>query len=537
LEQFEDVDVTLDDFERRYPQRELPGGAHVGRIAPSPTGKPHIGTALQAVINRALADKTNGVFILRIEDTDQARLVPGVVDEILTALRWLGLEPDEGPGRAGTYGPYIQSERLDMYQAAAHRLIESGHAYRCFCSAERLEQLRTDQQALKLPMRYDGACRELTASDVAARISRGESSVVRMRIPANETIAFEDLARGRIAIESAQVDDAVILKSDGFPTYHLAVVVDDHFMRVTMVVRGEEWISSTPKHVLLYRHLGWTMPPLVHTALLRDAKGRKLSKRSGDTSIDYYRVQGILPEAFRNFLTRIIWFHPQQKDVYDFSDFSSQFELHQLSVAGPVVDPALLSHINGEHIRRLGAEELYRRVMDHMALLIERGEGFTDSFEGGTGVAIGQQDLETFVSVFSADRAKALRVLSLEPERFKRLTDVLVQARLYYPEFLQSPTLDVLVGQMGSKEAVRDFLEDMSARHDELVTSQKTKEAWDAHVRGYAARLQLKPGKPFMTLRLAITGTQMSPPLYEILHVLGPDEVRRRFRLVLDGIA
>src|SRR5215207_3033981 len=289
---------TLDDYERKYPPRPLPDTAAVGRVAPSPTGQPHIGTALQAVINRGLADKTHGVFILRIEDTDRSRLVPGAVDEIIDSLAWLGVEPDEGPPRGGAYGPYEQSERLALYRAAADRLIERGSAYRCFCSAERLERIRNEQRAQSAPTRYDGCCRALTPSEAAAREAAGEPSVVRMRIPDNEPITFEDGARGAITIQSTEVDDAVILKSDGFPTYHLAVVVDDHFMRVSTVIRGEEWISSTPKHVLLYRHLGWTSPRFLHTALLRDASGRKLSKRSGDTSIGYYRTQGILPEAF-----------------------------------------------------------------------------------------------------------------------------------------------------------------------------------------------------------------------------------------------
>ena len=525
---------TLDDYERAYPPRPLPDTAAVGRVAPSPTGQPHIGTALQAVINRGLADKTHGVFILRIEDTDRARLVPGAVDEIVAALAWLGVEPDEGPSAGGAYGPYEQSERLAIYRAAADRLIERGYAYRCFCSAERLEQIRNEQRAQSAPTRYDGCCRALTAADVAAREAAGEPSVVRMRIPDNEAITFEDMARGAITIQSTEVDDAVILKSDGFPTYHLAVVVDDHFMRVTTVIRGEEWISSTPKHVLLYRHLGWTPPRFLHTALLRDASGRKLSKRSGDTSIGYYRTQGILPEAFRNFLTRIIWFHPESKDVYDFTDFSSHFELQQLSVSGPVVDPALLTHINGLYMRRLGAEGLYDRVVSHLRMLVDRGQGFTDSFEGGTGIAISQTDLEKFTAALGADRAKALRVLSLEPERFKRLTDVLIQGRFYYPEFYQPAPNDALVAQMGTAGAVREFLEDMHARHDEVTAS---KEVWDGHVRAHAARLGLKAGKPFMTLRLAITGTPMSPPLFEILHVLGADEVRRRLRLSIDQIA
>jgi glutamyl-tRNA synthetase len=525
--------LTLDDYERAYPPRQLPEAAEVGRVAPSPTGQPHIGTALQAVINRGLADKTRGVFILRIEDTDRARLVPGAVGEIVAALAWLGVLPDEDPTAGGAYAPYEQSERLALYRAAADRLIERGHAYPCFCSAERLEQVRNEQRAQSAPTRYDGFCRSLAPADAAARAAAGEPAVVRMRIPENEAITFDDIARGAITIQSTEVDDAVILKSDGFPTYHLAVVVDDHFMRVTTVVRGEEWISSTPKHVLLYRHLGWPPPQFLHTALLRDAKGRKLSKRTGDTSIGYYRTQGILPEAFRNFLTRIIWFHPESKDVYDFGEFSANFELRQLSVSGPVVDPALLTHINGLYMRRLGADGLYDRVLSHLHELIARGEGFTDSFEGGTGAAISQAELETFTAALAADREKALRVLSLEPERFKRLTDVLIQGRFYYEAFYQPPPIEALVAQMGSAGAARDFLQDMHARHDELVTS---KETWDAHVRGYAGRLGLKPGKPFMTLRLAITGTPMSPPLFEILHVLGSDAVRRRVQLVIDRL-
>jgi glutamyl-tRNA synthetase len=525
--------LTLDDYERRYPPRQLPPGAEVGRVAPSPTGRPHIGTALQAVINRGLATKTHGVFMLRIEDTDRARLVPGAVQEIIESLRWLGVEPDEGPATGGAYEPYEQSQRLPIYKAAADQLVAAGHAYHCFCSAERLETVRNAQMAEGRPMRYDGLCRSLDAAEVAGRLEAGRPSVIRMRIPADEAITFEDMARGAITIASDQVDDAVIMKSDGFPTYHLAVVVDDHFMHVTTVVRGEEWISSTPKHLLLYRQLGWTPPRFLHTALLRDASGRKLSKRSGDTSIGYFREQGILPEAFRNFLTRVVWFHPDSKDVYEFSDFVSFFELSRLSVSGPVVDAALLLHINSLYIRRFDADALFACVVDHLQLLTERGTPFTDSFEGGTGVTIAPEELKTFVAAFVSDPAKARRILSLEPERFKRLTDVLIQGRMYYEEFFTPPADGAIAGQMGGAAAAQAFLEDMCAKHDDLVPS---KETWDAYVRGQAGALGLKPGKLFMALRLAITGTQMSPPLFEILHVLGSDEVRRRLRLALDRL-
>ncbi len=525
--------MTLEDFEVKYPPRQLPSGAEVGRIGPSPTGQPHIGTALQAVINRALAEKTGGVFILRIEDTDRARLVPGAVEEIVAALGWLGLRADEGPPLGGNYGPYEQSERLAIYHAAAERLIERGHAYRCFCSAKRLEQVRNEQRLHAGPTRYDGACRSLLPGEAAERSARGEPSVVRLRVPENEALSFEDLARGVITIQTTEIDDAVILKSDGFPTYHLAVVVDDHFMRVTTVIRGEEWISSTPKHLLLYKFLGWVPPRFLHTALLRDARGRKLSKRTGDTSVGYYRTQGILPEAFRNFLTRIIWFHPDSKDVYQSSDFTSNFELRQLSVTGPVVNPALLLHINGQYMRRLSPERLYDQVSSHLRLLIAHGEGFTDSFEGGTDQVISQADLEKFTTAITEDPVKTVRVLSLEPERFKRLTDVLIQGRVYYKEFYQPPSSDAVIAQMGVAPVAREFLEDMCSRHDELASA---KETWESHVRAYAAGLTLKPSKLLMTLRLAVTGAERSPPLFEILQFLGADEVRRRLRLVIERL-
>src|SRR5690348_5892776 len=233
---------------------------------------------MQAIINRAMASQNGGVFILRVEDTDQARLVPGAMDEIVSALEWLGTRPDEGPGMGGSYGPYMQSQRLDLYRAAAESLVQNGHAYHCFCSVERLEEVRQQQIARGEKPMYDGQCAGLSAEEVNERLSRGEVSVIRMRVPRDREISFSDVVRGIISFDLNEIDESVLLKSDGFPTYHLASVVDDHFMRITTVVRGEEWISSTPKHVLLFKYFGWPLLRFIHTPLLRDSEKRKLSK-------------------------------------------------------------------------------------------------------------------------------------------------------------------------------------------------------------------------------------------------------------------
>jgi glutamyl-tRNA synthetase len=526
--------LTLEDFERRYPPRTaLPSGAEVTRIAPSPTGRPHIGTALQAVINRALATKTGGVFIIRIEDTDQARLVPGVVDEILAGLDWLGTAPDEGPSSGGEHGPYVQSERLDLYRTAADWLVEHGHAYHCFCSAERLEAVRTSQVAQLVKPMYDRHCRSLTGDEVASRQARGEPSAIRMKIPDGESIRFSDLARGEIAIHSGEIDDAVVLKTDGFPTYHLASVVDDHFMRITTVVRGEEWISSTPKHVLLFRYFGWTPPRFLHTALLRDPQGRKLSKRSGDTSLSFFAAQGILSTAFRNFLTRIIWSHPDQKDVYDFAEFIALFRESSLSVAGPVVDYALLIHLNGQYLRQLAPEALYEAVDAQLSMLISEGRGFQDELGSGAAL-ISHDELLAFRAALHGDRPMALRMLALEPERFKRTTDVIGQCRFYFATLFQAPPAEKLLTPLGDAAVLGQFLKEYDANHDRIVGS---KESWDGYLRAYAQREQVKAGKIFMALRLVVTGSEMSPPLFEILHVLGAAEVHRRVALALARIS
>ena len=519
--------MTLLDYENQYPPRALPEGAEVTRIAPSPTGRPHIGTALQAIIDRAIASKHGGVFILRVEDTDQARLVPGAVEEIVNALDWLGTRPDEGPGFGGNYGPYTQSERLELYRTAAEWLVEQGHAFHCFCSVERLDQVRQAQTARGEKPMYDGHCMSLSKEEVARRLASGESAVIRMKMPRGTQISFSDLVRGTITFDSNEIDESVLLKSDGFPTYHLAVVVDDHFMRVTTTVRGEEWISSAPKHVLLFDYFGWQCPRFLHTPLLRDSDKRKLSKRSGDTSVAFFASQGILPQGFRNFLTRIIWPHPEGKDIYDFDEFIARFQPSELPKTGPVVDYALLTFINGHYVWQLDRLALYEAVVSLLDNLVAAGEGFRDLLtDEGEGDFVTHEELVSFRKSFTADPEKAVRILTTGGERYRRLTDVILQSRFYFADFFSPPPAQRLVEVAGNAALAAEFISNYRANFRSSPDFN-----WDQFIRGEAKRLGVKAGKFFMLLRIVVSGSDKTPPLHDIIAILGDEEVDRRLAL------
>jgi glutamyl-tRNA synthetase len=533
-----DVDSKLEELEQRYPQRELSEGAQVVRVAPSPTGKPHIGTALQATIDYALARQSGGVFILRIEDTDRARLVPGALEEIITALDWLGLPPDEGPVLGGNYGPYVESERLGEYRIVADWLVEHDHAYPCFCTPERLTRLREEQMAARQPTRYDRRCRLLSPAERRAHLDAGETPVVRLAMPLEGAIVYEDPVRGTIEFDASEQDDPVILKSDGFPTYHLAAIADDHFMRVTTVVRGEEWISSTPKHLVLLRDLGWEPPVIVHTPLLRDAQGRKLSKRSGDTSIGWYRSQGYLAEAFRNFLTRIIWVHPEGKDTYPYEDFVDGISPANLPKTGPIVNHDLLDFIGGEWLRTLDSAELYDATRAWLRWLLEEytpeGVIFEESRKGGrVEHPVSRDELEAFQRAFERDRAFAERVLGLEPERYHKLSEIVMQTGLYFTDLFTPAPRELLTDPTRGDtnlavELLREYLN--------WFTGGETHEAWEQRVDAMWESRGLKRAVPFMLLRIAITGSRQTPPLFGIIEVLGPDEVRRRIEEALSTL-
>ncbi|MBT7374910.1 MAG: glutamate--tRNA ligase, partial [Porticoccaceae bacterium] len=335
------------------------------RIAPSPTGDPHVGTAYVALFNMAFAHSQGGQFLLRIEDTDQARSTPESERAILDALHWLGLDWDEGPDNGGDKGPYRQSERLEIYREHADQLLESGRAFRCFCSSERLDELRATQMADKQQLGYDGHCLHLDKEEVAARLSKGEPHVVRMQVPREGQCTFDDMLRGEISIDWAQIDLQVLLKEDGMPTYHLANVVDDHLMEISHVIRGEEWINSAPKHILLYQYFGWQRPVFCHLPLLRNTDKSKLSKRKNPTSILYYQRMGYLPEALLNYLGRMGWSMPDEREKFSLKEMLEVFDIQRVSLGGPVFDVEKLSWLNGMWIRdELSDEQLADRLQE-----------------------------------------------------------------------------------------------------------------------------------------------------------------------------
>ena len=332
------------------------------RIAPSPTGYPHIGTVYQALFDWAFAKKHAGKFIVRIEDTDRERFVADAEEKLFKVIDWFDLTEDESPRKDGEFGPYRQSERLEIYRKYADELIANEKAYYCFCSKERLDELRQTLQKEKKQLMYDKHCRKLLDDEVKKKLDEKSPYVIRMKIPEQQKIIVRDEIRGEITVDSHTIDEQVLLKSDGYPTYHLASVVDDHLMQITHVVRAEEWISSTPKHVLLYQYFNWETPLFFHTALLRNPDKSKLSKRHGHTDVNYYREEGYLPEAIVNYLTLLGWSHPEEKEIFDRSEFIEKFELKDLKPVGPIFDITKLGWMNGEYIRKMTIDELEKTI-------------------------------------------------------------------------------------------------------------------------------------------------------------------------------
>jgi glutamyl-tRNA synthetase len=328
------------------------------RFAPSPTGLVHIGSLRTALYNYLFAKKNNGVFILRIEDTDQTRYVQGAVDNLLSTLEWCGLSYDEGPVKEGAYTPYFQSQRLELYTKYCRQLLQNGHAYPCFCSAVRLKEMRKRQRVEKLPLKYDGLCRKINAEEATERAAR-EPHVIRMKIPLEGETVVADIVRGNTAFQHAQIDDQVLLKSDGYPTYHLANVVDDYHMQISHVIRGEEWLPSTPKHLLLYDYLGWQAPAFAHLPLLLNPDRSKLSKRQGDVAVEDYRLQGYLPEALVNFVALLGWNKGDDQELFKMEELIEHFSLERINKAGAIFNREKLDWMNGVYIRQLPQERYF----------------------------------------------------------------------------------------------------------------------------------------------------------------------------------
>ena len=480
------------------------------RMAPSPTGYFHLGSARTALFNWLEARHTGGKFILRIEDTDRTRLVPESLPDIMDSLRWLGLDWDEGPEVGGAYGPYFQSERLPLYHIWAEHLIQSGHAYRCYCTKERLDALRRDQQARKeSSMGYDRHCRYLTAAERAEQEAAGLPSVIRFAMPLEGETAFTDLLRKIKPFDNSQLRDDILVKSDGYPTYHFANVVDDHFMEITHILRGDEWLSSVPLHVNLYHAFGWEVPVYAHLPLILDPSGEgKLSKRKkpgedGEellTWIRDYRQAGYLPEAMFNFLAVMGWSFSPDTDLFSREQAIDAFDMAHINPASGALPLGKLDWMNGHYIRLLSADDLRDRLLPFLS--------------SAAGLPV--EDLRA---------SPALRILvPLIQERLKTLADAweLIDFA-FVDEIAYDPALLVAKGLDPAQS--RDALE---AARRLLASLPFTEEALEAPMRALADHLGLKAGHLFGILRVATTGKAVAPPLFGCMAALGRERTLAR---------
>ena len=468
------------------------------RVAPSPTGDPHVGTAYVALFNMAFARSQGGQFLLRIEDTDQARSTAESEAAILEAFRWLGLEWDEGPEVGGPHGPYRQSERGALYQEAADQLVADGHAFPCFCTAERLDEVRRAQQLAKETPRYDGHCLSLAKDEAAARIQAGEAYVIRMKIPETGSCVINDLFRGEIEIAWSQIDMQVLVKSDGMPTYHLANVVDDHHMAITHVIRGEEWINSAPKHRLLYDYFGWEAPVLAHLPLLRNPDKSKLSKRKNPTGINYYRRMGYLPEALVNFLGLMGHSMPDGAEVFNLDAFIAAFSLDRITLGAPVFDQEKLAWLNGQWLRGLSDQAFADRVVD-----------------------------------WGLNRDSLMPLVPLIKPRTERLCDLAPMVG-YLLGARRSLSAEDFEGLALEGEALLEALQFTLWRLEALGDWRRP--ALVATVEGLASALGMKIRVLLAPLFVALSGQAVSLPLYDSLVFLGPDLSRARLREGLEAL-
>jgi glutamyl-tRNA synthetase len=469
------------------------------RVAPSPTGDPHVGTAYMSLFNLAFVRRQGGQFVLRVEDTDRARFQADSEQQVYDTLHWLGLEWDEGPDIGGPFAPYRQSERLDTYRPVAQRLLESGHAYHCWCTPQRLQEMREAQQRAKTPTGYDRMCVGKTREERSALPGFAEEPVIRMLVPDDAPLHFTDLIRGEV--NAPRPDDQVLMKTDGYPTYHLANVVDDHEMGITHVVRGEEWIASTPKHVLLYTWLDWELPAFAHMPLLRNSDKSKISKRKNPAArLTWFVEEGFLPEALRNFLGLMGYSLPDGQEVFSFEEMVESFEWSRVNAVGPVFDVEKLRWLSGHYMRELPVADIAERIVATM------------------GVSGAQADLVRAAAPLVTERVATLREAA---EMLGFLTDD-------DADFVVDP--EAATKQLGPEQrptvvAARDALVSMSS----FAAADVEAALRAALVDG----LGLKPRHAFGPVRVAVTGSTVSPPLFESIELLGRERTLARLNAAL----
>lgn len=470
------------------------------RFAPSPTGYVHVGSLRTALYNYLFARHHQGTFILRIEDTDQTRYVEGAVDNLLETLRWAGLDYDEGPEKGGPYGPYYQSQRRDIYRQHVEELLEKDAAYPCFCSEDTLNHMREEQQKKGLPVMYDGRCRHIPKKEARERMKH-EPHVIRLKVPRSGHTVVRDVIRGDVSFENALIDDQILLKSDGFPTYHLANVVDDHLMRVSHVIRGEEWLPSTPKHILLYQAFGWELPQFAHLPLLLNPDRTKLSKRQGDVAVEDYRAKGILPQALVNFVALLGWNKGDDQEIFSLKELIEYFSLERVNKAGAVFDVHKLEWMNGQYLRK----------MDEVSYL-----------------KIGREWLKKF-NLDTGDQAKNDLILKAVRPSLTKFADLPQKTALFFKDKLEyEQEAKEWIAKAESKIIFQNMLEEL-AQINEL-----TVENFSAVMKAVQKKTGQKGKQLWMPVRAAITGETHGPELALVLPVMGKNKVEQFLKQALN---
>ncbi|MCK5779680.1 MAG: glutamate--tRNA ligase [Psychrilyobacter sp.] len=487
------------------------------RIAPSPTGDPHVGTAYIALFNLAMAKKNGGSFLLRIEDTDQTRSTADSEKQIFDSLKWLDLFYDEGPDVGGDFGPYRQSERFDLYGKYAKELVEKGEAYYCFCTRDRLDKLRERQKAMKKAPGYDGHCRSLSSEEIKAKLEAGEDYVIRLKMPYDGETIIKDVLRGEVKFANNNIDDQVLLKGDGFPTYHLANVVDDHLMGITHVIRAEEWIASTPKHIRMYEAFGWDMPQFIHMPLLRNADRTKISKRKNPVSLNYYVEEGYLKEGMINFLGLMGYSVGENKEIFTLDEFIETFDITKVSLGGPIFDLEKLGWVNNQHMRMKDLGELTKLA--------------TNFFINREFVSKNPSDAEI----------KTLeRVVEILREPATTLKELATLADIYYVDKFSLPETtedmskkvrkpierlhNALKGEDELK-AIKYFIAKLEEAEEEITVDAAKSMLLDT-----LETLGTGPGKVYMPLRAIITGQGKGAELYNVISIIGKTRTLARIK-------
>ncbi len=477
------------------------------RFAPSPTGYLHVGGLRTALYNYLFAKRNNGTFVLRIEDTDRNRYVEGAVENLIKALNWTGLNYDEGPEAGGNSGPYLQSERLDIYKKYADELIEKGKAYYCFCTPERLKSLKEEQEKQKLPQaKYDKHCLHLSKDEIVNNLAAGIANVVRLNVEQNHTIKFDDIIREHVEFESNNVDDQVLIKSDGYPTYHLANVVDDHLMKITHVIRGEEWLSSTPKHVLLYDAFGWERPIFAHLPLLLNPDRSKLSKRQGDVAVEDYRDKGYLKDALINFVALLGWNAGDDKEFYYMDELISSFSLERVNKAGAVFDLQKLNWLNAEHLRKKSDSELLEMLKSELQKSKFKNGNYSDKF--------------------------LLLIIQSMKERVSFIKEFIDTCTYFY----EAPTeYEQKAIEKNWKPDTPDQL--IKLKEEIASLNNPTKEDYEHALAKVSEELNVGKGKLIHPLRLAVSGQSTGPGMFDLLFILDKDEVVKRIETAVKNIS